>query len=59
LDAALWAEKKEIQDHRLLKDERNLVLQLRWAWLTSLVYECELNKVLEDGMREALFQYDL
>ncbi|PMD33430.1 hypothetical protein L207DRAFT_535455 [Hyaloscypha variabilis F] len=37
LDAALWVEKENVQDHRTLKDKRNMILQLRFAHLTARV----------------------
>ncbi|KAE9379942.1 hypothetical protein N431DRAFT_476980 [Stipitochalara longipes BDJ] len=39
LDAALWHEKEHVQDHRTLKDKRNLILQIRFAHLTAGVHQ--------------------
>jgi hypothetical protein len=59
LDAALWKEKKHVQDHRAMKDQRNLVLQLRYAHLTALPHKREVHRRSVEKITEADIQFRL
>jgi len=53
LDAALWVEKAQVQDHQTMKDKRNLVLQLRYAQLTAAIHTLDEIKRSEDLITHA------
>ena len=59
LDAARWKEKEHVQDHRAMKDQRNLVLQLRYAHLTALPHKREVHRRSVEKITEADIQFRL